>query len=117
MDGRIFQLKEKSLNDLQHQWTVEEMAGTIKISVPHFQKLFKSAFGKPPIAYLRELRLERARELLESDEFWQIQEIRVKVGIMNDSHFTRDFKKKYGITPTEYREQYWEKIQAGISDW
>lgn len=60
------------------------------------------------MAYLNELRLEKARELLEDERcFLQIKEIGHQVGLVNDSHFTRDFKKKYGLTPTEYRKQHW----------
>ena len=112
MDRRIFHLKEHLPNNLQHQWTVKEMAEIVGLSIPYFQKLFKENIGIPPIEYLRDLRLEKARELLGTT-FLQIQEIRSKVGIQNDSHFTRDFKKKYGVTPTEYRKLYSERIQAG----
>lgn len=62
--------------------------------------------------YLRDLRLKKARQLLEeSDSFSTIKEIRLAVGILNDSHFTRDFKKKYGLAPSEYRNDFWSKIQ------
>jgi transcriptional regulator GlxA family with amidase domain len=111
MDGRIFKLREQLLKNLQHQWTVEEMAEIVELSSPHFQRLFKSHIGSSPIAYLREIRLEKARECLET-EFCRLKQIGVKVGMPNASHFTRDFKRKYGLTPTEYRKQYWEKIQA-----
>jgi AraC family transcriptional regulator, alkane utilization regulator len=112
MDKRIFHLKKELHNKPEHQWTVKEMAEFTKMSETHFQKLFKVNTGMPPIAYLSDLRLEKARELLEGDEFLQIQEIRAKVGIWQDSHFTRDFKKKFGVTPKEYRKQFWEKEQG-----
>lgn len=115
MDGRIFHLQKQILENPDRDWTIEQMSEIAGLSVPHFQKLFKSNTGKPPIAYLQDLRLEKARELLETT-FLQIQEIRTKVGIPHDSHFTRDFKKKYGISPTEYRKLFWEKIQAEEQD-
>lgn len=111
MDGRIFHLKQVLLDNLQRDWTIEEMAQITVLSVPHFQKLFKINIGAPPITYLRDLRLEKARELLETT-FWQIQEIRLKVGVLYDSNFTRDFKNKYGVSPTEYRKHHWDKIQV-----
>lgn len=115
MDGRIFFLKEELLKKLQHQWTIEEMAEIVQLSVPHFQKLFKVNTGMSPLAFLHDLGLEKAREYLETT-FWQIQEVRIKVGFLDDSHFTRDFKKKYDVSPKEYRAQFWEKIQAGEQD-
>ncbi len=114
MDGRIFLFKEQLLNKLEQQWTIETMAEAIEISVPHFQKLFKSNVGTPPMMYLHNLRLEKARELLETT-FKNISEIRFEICMPNDSHFTRDFKKKFGATPTAYRKQHWEKLQAEIS--
>lgn len=111
MDGRVFRLQEQILKTLEHHWTVQEMAEVIELSLPHFQKLFKNEVGISPIAWLRERRLEKARDLLET-EFWHIQQIGVAVGMPHDSHFTRDFKKKYGVTPTQYRKNYWDKIQA-----
>ena len=111
MDGRIFHIKEALQENFSRHWTIEEMAQETGLSVPHFQKIFKSNVGLPPMTFLLNSRLEKARELLENT-FLQIQEIGSKVGIPHDSHFTRDFKKKYGITPTEYRKLHWEKVQA-----
>ncbi len=115
MDGRIFQLHKRILVRLDHQWTIDEMADYTELSIPHFQKLFKTQTGTPPMNYLCELRLEKARQLLE-DSHHRINQIGIAVGMLNDSHFTRDFKKKFGITPTEYRRRYWDKIQAEESD-
>jgi transcriptional regulator GlxA family with amidase domain len=111
MDGRVFHLREQLLKKLQHHWTIAEMAESVELSLPHFQRLFKFHTGLSPITYLREVRLEKARELLETT-FWRVQQVGVEVGMPNDSHFTRDFKKRYGSSPTEYRKLYWEKIQS-----
>lgn len=110
MDARIFQLRGLLLERLDHHWTVDEMAALVDLAPSHFHKLFKTHLGISPLAYLNDLRLEKARELLETT-FTQMKQIGLKVGMPNDSHFTRDFKKKYGVTPTEYRKKYWEKIQ------
>ena len=115
MDNRISHLRNQILGNLRHDWTIEDMAKTIELSKPHFQKLFKFHIGTSPIAYVRELRLEKARELLETT-FYQINQIGYEIGMKNDSHFTRDFKKKYGVTPTEYRRLHSEKMQAEQSD-
>ncbi len=112
MDGRISILRDKFLENLQHQWTIEAMADAVKLSPSHLQKLFKTETGMPPIAYLREKRLEKACALLEAEDWEQINQIGKQVGMPNDSHFTRDFKKKYGVTPTEYRKIHWDKIEA-----
>ena len=80
MDGRIFYITEQLTGNLNHDWTIEEMAGMVELSVPHFQKLFKRNVGAPPMAYLREQRLERACECLETS-FHQLKQIGSQVGI------------------------------------
>ena len=111
MDERIFHLRKQILNNFRHDWTIKEMAEIVHLSASHLQKLFKSQMGISPIAYLHELRLEKACELLETT-FDRISQIGFEIGMTNDSHFTRYFKKKYGSTPTEYRKRHSEKIQA-----
>lgn len=115
MDGRIFNLRKRLLENLQNQWTIDEMAAIVRLSKPHLQRLFKTEAGMSPIAYLHDLRLERASELLVAT-FRRVSEISYEVGLLDDSHFTRDFKKKFGVPPTEYRKRQWEKIQTDEFD-
>lgn len=111
MDCRIFLLLEKVNDNLGHEWTVEEMAEMVKLSASHLQRIFKQELGVPPIAFVQNARLEKARELLESS-LLQVKQIGNTVGLPHDSHLTRYFKKKFGVTPTEYRRQHWQRIQA-----
>ena len=115
MDGRIFHLKQQLHKNLQHNWTNLELSQLIGVSVPHLQRLFKAETRTSPIACLRDLRLEKGRELLETT-FMRVSAIGIEIGMNSESHFTRDFKKKYGVKPTEYRRRYWEKIQAENSN-
>jgi AraC family transcriptional regulator len=115
MDGRIFHIKKELAENLAHHWTVAEMAAKVGLSPLHFQKLFKQVTGVSPIHYLNDLRLEKARELLETS-FLQIKQIGVQTGLTNDSHFSRDFKRKYGTTPTKYRNHWWQAHQDPHGD-
>lgn len=110
MDRRIAFLKIQIVSNLQREWTIEEMAQEVEISVSQLQKLFKNETGMPPIQYLRHLRLEKARNLLVSS-FKQVKVIAALVGQPDQSHFTRDFKDKYGYTPSEYRNRFCEKTR------
>jgi transcriptional regulator GlxA family with amidase domain len=117
MDGRIFHIKQKLEHSLGHDWTVEQMAEAVRLSVPRFKQLFKQEMGISPMAYLLELRLERAREMIrDTHSFLQIKEIGAKCGLKNDSHFTKYFKKRYGMTPTETRNKIWEIEQSAQPD-
>ena len=62
----------------------------------------------PPIRYLRLLRMERAKDLLESS-FLSVKEIAYQVGLNDESHFVRDFKSTYGFSPALYRSQFKNK--------
>ena len=112
MDGRIIVLNERILKNLASNWTVKEMAESVDMSESHFQRLFKAEKGLSPSKYLRKLRFEKARELLEGRRYLRIQEICFGVGINDQTNFTRDFKKFYGTTPTQYRKNYWEKYDV-----
>jgi AraC-like DNA-binding protein len=111
MNLRIIHLRKKILENPRHQWTINEMSKLVEVTPTHLQKVFKAATGISPMNFLRNLRLEKAKELLET-EFLRVHQICRQVGITDQTHFTRDFKKKYGLTPTEYRQQHHEKVEA-----
>lgn len=115
MDGRIFHITEKLSNNLGQHWSVSEMARIADVSEPHFIRLFRASVGVTPVDYLTHLRMERAKELLETT-FIRIKEIGVQIGIPNESQFAREFKKRFGSTPTEYRKQQWEIEQSAAPD-
>lgn len=99
------------LADLQSQPSIEKLANSVNLSASHLLKLFKTEVGVSPVQYLRLLRLEKARELLE-ETFLQVSQIGFEVGMPDQSHFTRDFKDQYGLTPSAYRKQHWAKPTA-----
>lgn len=68
-----------------------------------FSLSFKEFTGVNFVNYLKEIRINRAKELLESTE-WKIQEIALKVGYENEKNFMKIFKNSCGISPTEYRK-------------
>ncbi len=82
--------------------TVEEMAAKAGFSESHFMRFFKEAFGVSFITYLNDYRLSMAARMLLSTEE-SVLNISQQVGFENLSHFNRQFKKKYGKTPREYR--------------
>ena len=112
MDGRIIVLEERVLRKINHKWDIERMAASIGISESYLQRLFKNETGFSPIQYIREIRLKYSKKLLEDRCFLRIQEICREIGINDQSHFTRDFKKRYGVTPTQYRRNYWLIYQS-----
>ncbi|MGI8556163.1 MAG: helix-turn-helix domain-containing protein [Pyrinomonadaceae bacterium] len=117
MDKRVAFLKKQMLLNLRQSFTIEKMAHSVNLSESHLLQLFKREVGMPPVHYLWDLRLEKARELLEAeDSFENVKQIRFKVGIKDPSHFTRFFKAKYGLSPSEYRRRHWAKLEAKKSE-
>ena len=102
MDRRVQAAIELMKADLRRELSPEDLARSTNLSRSRFQHLFKAETGVSPASYLRLLRLERARLLLETS-FLTIKQIMLLVGVTDKSHFERRFKKAYGVTPTEYR--------------
>jgi transcriptional regulator GlxA family with amidase domain len=78
------------------------LARSVRLSRWHLGHLFKNEVGDSPARYLRALRMRRAGVLLATT-LLTVKEIRYRVGVRDQSHFARDFKSIYGLTPTEYR--------------
>lgn len=92
-------------DDVSGELSLAEFAQSVNLSVWRLCHIFKSDVGMPPIKYLRLLRMERAKGLLESS-FLSVKEIAFQVGVNDESHFVRDFKSTYGYSPTIYRAQF-----------
>jgi AraC family L-rhamnose operon transcriptional activator RhaR len=91
--------------DLAHDWTLAELAGAVALSPAYLVRLFKSATGLPPMAYLGRLRVETAADLLlRTDE--PVTSIARAVGWPDQSHFARRFKAYFGLSATTYRNRF-----------
>ena len=92
---------EKNYSDII---TIDEMASLCCFSSSHFMRFFKQTMGMPFTTYLNDYRLTlAAKSLLETHK--AVLEIASECGFENLSYFNRIFKKKYGITPREYRHR------------
>jgi transcriptional regulator GlxA family with amidase domain len=102
MDPRVQKVIHLIQKDLSRKLVLDEVARRVNLSPAHFRSLFKSETGMTPAQYQKKLRLLEARRLLETT-FFNVQEIMNRVGFNDDSHFVRDFKKAYKLTPVQYR--------------
>ena len=85
-----------------HRFSIGEMAAHAKMSESYFTALFRSVVGLPPYAYLSKCRLDAARtKLLETRE--SVAAIARELGYASPQHLASQFRKTYGITPTELR--------------
>jgi AraC-like DNA-binding protein len=82
--------------------TLDKLAQAVNMSSSRLRHLFKGEVGKTPTQYLKDLRMERARKLLENTSF-HVKQVMMDVGINDESHFLRDFKRAFGMTPKQCR--------------
>ena len=102
MSQRVKSVIERMHSDPSRGFPLDKMAESVNLSSTHFCYLFKCVIGTPPAKYLKALRMRNAAALLTST-FLSVKEIVKRVGFTDESHFVRDFKKIYGVTPSEYR--------------
>ena len=84
--------------------SVEEIAHNTYLSTTYVTKIFKEIINDTPINYLISIRLEKAKELLREGQM-TIQEISKQIGYDDPYYFSKLFKKKYGVSPSEYRKE------------
>lgn len=88
----------------RRELTVEEIADVCKLNRSYFSKIFKEFTGCTPQEFIIRLRLTKATDLMKLTND-SIGEIAAQCGYPNQLHFSRAFKKRYGISPREWRAQ------------
>ena len=88
--------------DLARPWTVSDMAAVVGVSGAQLRRMSVSALGASPRQLLTNIRLTAAAVLL-NDPSMRVKEIQARVGIADASHFCRDFRDRFGVSPSEYR--------------
>lgn len=89
---------------LYEEVSVEDLARSCRMSTSHFIHQFKDYTGFSPHTYQIRLRLERAKELMNSTTM-NISEIAFAVGYNNPLYFSRLFRRHMGLSPSEYRRE------------
>lgn len=79
-----------------------ELSELISIDKFRFIRSFKFQTGKTPYEYLLDLKIEKAKKMLKSNKY-SITEISMMCGFYSHSHFTTIFKKKTGLSPTQFK--------------
>ncbi len=95
----ILYIKENYHTDLN----MAVVSNTISMNYSLFSYAFKQYTGSKFVDYIKELRIQEAKKLLETTEM-RVNEISQKVGYDNEKHFMKTFKSVCGVSPTEYRK-------------
>jgi transcriptional regulator GlxA family with amidase domain len=102
MDSRVQKVIEVMKENTRRELSPEVLAEHLRLSPRRFSHLFRAETGTTPARFLKSLRMQQAKDLLENT-FLATREIIRRVGLSNESHFARDFKRYYGVTPGQFR--------------
>lgn len=91
--------------DLARRTSIAAIADQLGVGESSLKNWFRSVFGKNISEYMRDLRIQEAKQLL-SDSALSIEDISARVGYENQAKFTSMFHKYCGCTPSTYRRQY-----------
>ena len=110
----LSQKKRRLLEDVQNafaerctdpSFSVKDFIKKLGISETHFRRIFKTSYNMSPNQYLIFLRINRAKELLETGD-QSIEEISELSGFASSSYFSRLFKERTGFSPYEFRVKF-----------
>lgn len=82
--------------------TVADIADAVFMSERQFYRRIKKITGKTPNQYLKELRLEKAKNILEDGIFTTVKEVAYSVGYSRSDYFSSLFESHFGIKPTTF---------------
>ena len=96
-----FQMEARFSQNIQ----IDTLAGEAGLSPRHFKRRFKKATGESPLGYLQRVRIEQAKQRLETTRD-SMNEITWQIGYEDSSSFRRLFKRFTGLAPREYRDKF-----------
>jgi AraC family transcriptional regulator len=97
--GRVIEYLHSHLDD---KITVDVLADIAHLSPSHFNRVFREDIGKPPMEYVQDLRLERAKKLLLAGDK-SVTAIALECGFGSTSYLSACFQKQNKMTPSEYQ--------------
>jgi len=102
---KFLALRTHVFTHCDEHWTVEKMAEHMDLSASHFHAMYRRLFGKSPIDDLISLRCSRAYIALQQTTE-SVSSIAKRLGYNSTSHFIRQFRSIYGITPNVVRQKF-----------
>lgn len=103
---KLVDLMEKNMDN--GDLVVDDLVQELAVSRSVFFKKLKTLTGLAPIEFIKEMRINRAVQFIETGEYSMTQ-IAYMVGINDPRYFSKCFKQKMGMTPTEYRDKVMKK--------
>lgn len=102
-DPRLRPLLAQIMDAPEKAWSVEQMATVSAVSRAHLMRLFKQQLDTSPHAFVHQIRLQKAAQLLRQCAD-SVLAIALACGFQSETHFGKAFKAMYGCTPSVYRK-------------
>lgn len=87
--------------NIKSHYTIAQWAKKVKMPEKRLKRAFKEIHGRGLYTYLRELRIEKAKEMLQADK--PLKQIILVIGYKNEGNFSKAFRKVAGETPSAWR--------------
>ncbi|GGF22076.1 hybrid sensor histidine kinase/response regulator [Flavobacterium limi] len=100
---KVIQIIEENIDN--NDFSVEDLGSFVGLNRTTFYYKIKSLTGYSPVEFIRDIRIKRAAQLITTNQLL-IKEIAYMTGFSDIKYFNKSFKKKYGVTPMEYRKQH-----------
>lgn len=101
LQGLVSQQFKQGRESTSH-YGIDDIAAELGISSSHCNRVFRQVYGQSPRVYLSEMVLHEAKVLLVNPKL-SVQNIAAMLGYKDIAHFSRQFKRWSGISPTRYR--------------
>ena len=102
---KIKKAKDIIIENMTNPPSLVELSEEINLSLKKLKEGFKKIYGKPVYQFLIEYKMELAKKLLSENDY-NVNEVSLKLGYSNASHFITAFKNKYGLTPKNFKKNY-----------
>jgi AraC-like DNA-binding protein len=102
---RIYEAEQLLLKNLDRPPSLSELAQQVQLNEFTLKQGFKTVFNCTIFDYLRDRRLEQAKQLLETGQM-TVAEVMKVVGYCDRHHFAAAFRRKFEVNPRDYRKKY-----------
>lgn len=103
LSGKLLKAVRYMQDHFHEDINIEDVAYSLGISASYLHQLFKREMNRTFLDYLTELRIERAKRILDSEDA-KMTDVCARVGYRSPQHFSQVFRKATGLSPHQYRD-------------
>jgi AraC family transcriptional regulator len=103
--ARLRRIKELVHAKIEDDLSLDEMAQSVGLSTAHFARMFRKSTGETPHQFVLRQRVERAKAMLRAPDA-RVLDVAVACGFKTQQHFAQVFRDVWGVSPTEYRQDF-----------